>query len=87
MLPRLGAMLRERVRHLAQLAESEPVRARDALRQALETDLITIRPAEAGRHVIAEFGLAPVQLAVGAVPGSAVARSGFGRFRQRVEIG
>lgn len=37
-----------------------PVRARIALQQTLETDLITIRPAKAGRQVVAEYGLAPV---------------------------
>ena len=32
------------------------------------TPHITIRPAEAGRNVIAEYGLAPVQLATGTMP-------------------
>ncbi len=37
-----------------------PVRARIALQQTLETDVITIRPAKAGRQVVAGYGLAPV---------------------------
>jgi hypothetical protein len=63
LLPRLRELIRAHVRNIAQLAEREPVRARAAVQQALEADAITIRPAEAGRNVIAEYGLVPVQLA------------------------
>lgn len=41
LLPRLPALIRAHVTNLAQLAAQEPVRARAAVRQALETDLIT----------------------------------------------
>ena len=77
LLPRLPALIRAQVKELARLAAREPVRARVALQQALETDLITIRPAKAGRHVIAEYGLVPVQLATGSLPESVVAGAGF----------
>jgi DNA invertase Pin-like site-specific DNA recombinase len=73
LLPRLPAMIRAQVKELAKLAATEPVRARAALQQALQTDLITIRPAEAGRKVIAEYGLAPIQLATVTMPESVVA--------------
>lgn len=76
-LPQLPAMIRTHVKELAKLAAREPVRARLALRQALETDLITIRPAEAGRGVIAEYGLVPVQLMTGTKSESVVAGARF----------
>ena len=76
-LPKLPEMIRAHVRDLAGLARREPVRARIALQQTLETDLITIRPAVAGRHVVAEYGLAPVQLMTGTSPESVVAGAGF----------
>jgi len=50
------------------------------------TPHITIRPAEAGRNVIAQYGLAPVQLATGTMPESAVAGARFGSFRRRVRL-
>ena len=65
LLPRVPELITAHVRSLTKFAESEPVRARAALRQALDTDLITIRPAGAGRGVIADFGLVPVQLLTG----------------------
>lgn len=73
LLPRLPELIRAHVRNITQLAEREPLRARAAIQQALEADVITIRPAEAGRNVIAEYGLAPVQLATGTMPESVVA--------------
>ena len=73
LLLRLPALIRMHVKELAKLAAREPVRARVALEQALETDLMTIRPAEAGRGVVAEFGLAPVQLLTGTESESVVA--------------
>ena len=51
--------------------------ARAAVQQALGADAITIRPAEAGRNVIAEYGLVPVQLATGTMPESVVAGGRF----------
>ena len=86
LLPRLPMMIRAHVKELAKLAAVEPVRARLALKQALETDLITIRPAEAGRGVIAEFGLAPVQLMTGTQSESVVAGARFGAYRLEVEL-
>ena len=77
MLPQLPGVIRGHIENLPQLAEQEPVRARMAVRQALDTDLITIRPAEAGRGVIAEFGLAPVQLLTGTSSEIMVAGAGF----------
>jgi hypothetical protein len=73
LLPRLPALIRAHVHDLARLAEREPVRARAAVRQALDTDAITIRPAEAGRHVVAEYGLMPVRIATGTESESVVA--------------
>ena len=77
LLPRLPELIRAHVRNLASLAVHEPVRARAAVQRALAADAITIRPAEAGRHVIAEYGLVPVQLATGTMPESVVAGAGF----------
>jgi len=72
LLPRLPALIRAHVRNLGQLAAHEPVRAWAAVRQALDTD-ITIRPAEAGRHVVAEYGLMPLRIASGTKSESVVA--------------
>jgi site-specific DNA recombinase len=77
LLPKLPEMIRRRAREIEKLAAVEPVRARAALRQALETDLITIRPSEEGRGVIAEFGLAPVGAATGTSSEIMVAGAGF----------
>src|SRR5262245_15386166 len=52
-------------------------RARAAIRQALERETITIRPAEAGRHLIAEYGLAPIRIATGVESERVVAGAGF----------
>ena len=81
LLPRVPALIRAQVKELVALAAHEPVRARAALQQALETDLITLRPAEAGRGVVADFGLAPVQLMTGTESESVVAGAGFAMFR------
>lgn len=72
-----------RRRDLRKLAEREPVRARAAVRQALEADAITIRPAEAGRGVIAEFGLAPVQLLTGTQSESVAAGTRYASRQSR----
>ena len=77
LLPRLPEIIRTHVRELERLAQREPVRARAAVRQALEADTITIRPAEAGRGVVAEFGLVRVQLMTGTSSESVVAGAGF----------
>jgi hypothetical protein len=77
LLPQLPAKIRAHVKEPTRRAAREPVRARAALQQALETDLITIRPAEAGRGVVADFGLAPVQLMTGTESESVVAGAGF----------
>lgn len=53
------------------------MRARAAVRQALDTDAIAIRPAEAGRHVIAEFGLVPLQIVTGTMPEGVVTGARF----------
>jgi hypothetical protein len=57
LLPQLRAMMRRHVATIERLAEHDPLRARATVREALETDLIVWRPAEHGRHVIADFGL------------------------------
>jgi hypothetical protein len=72
---------------LPQLAAQEPLLTRAAMRQVIDSILITIRPAEAGRHVIAEFGLAPIQIATGTMPESVVAGACFGTFRRSIRIG
>ena len=77
LLPRLPALIQAHVRDLARLAEREPVGARATDQQALDTDLIAIRPAEAGRHVVAECGLVPVRIATGTESESVVAGAGF----------
>ena len=77
LMPTLPALPRAHVKRLRTLAGQETVRAREALQQALETDFITIRPAKAGRGVIAEFGLAPVQLLNGSASEIVVAGAGF----------
>lgn len=78
LLTRLPAMIESHVKGLVRLAALEPVRARQALQQAIEADLITIRPAEAGRGVVAHFGLAPLQIAAGAESESVVAGAASG---------
>ena len=77
LLPHLPRLIRRQVDGIDKLAAVEPVRARDAVRESLETDLITIRPAEAGRGVVAEYGLLPVQLKTGTAPESVVAGARF----------
>jgi len=67
MLPRLREMIRRQVREIEKLAALEPVRARAAVRQALEAEEIVLHPAEHGRGVVAHFGLVPVQVATGTV--------------------
>ena len=86
LLPRLPELIRAHVRNITQLAEGEPVRARAAVQQALEADALTIRPAEAGRNVIAEYGLAPVQLATGTMAESVVAGARFCAYSLEVEL-
>ena len=66
MLPQLPAMFRLHVATMERLANVDPVRARAAVRQALESASIVLKPAEHGRHVVAHFGLAPVAVATGA---------------------
>jgi hypothetical protein len=46
LLPKLSEMIRPKVREIERLSTVESVRARAALKQALEMDLITIRPSE-----------------------------------------
>jgi hypothetical protein len=77
LLPSLPKVIRAHMRVLERLAEREPVRARAAVRQALEADAITSRPAEAGRGIVAEFGLVPVQLITGTSSESVIAGARF----------
>jgi len=86
LLSRFPAAIRAHVVALPERAAREPPRAREAMRQVIESDLITIRPAEAGRGVIACFGLAPVQLMTGTSSESVVAGAPFGTLRRSVEI-
>ena len=65
LLPSLQTLIRKHVATIEEHAQLDPVRARAAVCQALETDSIVLRPAEDGRHVIAEYGLAPVAIATG----------------------
>ena len=59
MLPRLPDMIRRQVRDIEMLAAVEPIRARAAVRQALEAEEIVLYPAKHGRGVVAHFGLVP----------------------------
>ncbi len=76
-LPQLPAMITRQVGQIRELAAREPLRARAAVRQALGTDLIVLRPSEQGRHVVAEFGLVPAGLATGTSSEIMVAGVGF----------
>jgi hypothetical protein len=73
-------------RNIERFAQRDPLRARAAVRQALETHSIVLRPTEHGRHVVAEFGLVPVAVATGTVAENVVAGACFGNFRRLVEI-
>ena len=59
LLPELPGIIRKHVAAIEQFAQLDPVRARTAVRLTLQSDSIVLRPAEHGRHVIAEFGLVP----------------------------
>ena len=77
LLPQLPALIRKHVATIERFAQHDPLRARAAVRQALQTDLIVLRPAEHGRHVIAYFGLDPVAIATGTEAENVVAGAGF----------
>ena len=72
LLAQLPGIIRKHASTIERFAQHDPVRARAAVRQALESDSIVLRPAQHGRHVIAEFGIAPVAVAAGAVAESVV---------------
>jgi hypothetical protein len=77
LLPQLPAIIRRHVGLIDRFAHHDPVRARAAVRQALNADLMVPRPSEHGRHVIAHSALVPVAVATGTVAENVVAGAGF----------
>jgi hypothetical protein len=80
LLPQLPVLIRKHVATIERFARHDPARARAAVRQALEADSIVLRPAEHGRHVVAEFGLVLVAVATGTSSENVVAGARFGNY-------